>query len=108
MVDKRLRHLVSEFTPVNGRMATIRIRAKFYNVSLTCAHSPTEEKDDKDAFYANLEDVYDKWPAHDAKIVFEHFTSKGMRWIGFAALNYAAPSFSISTFTRPLGCPLID
>ena len=57
MVSKRLRHLVSGFTPVNER-----IRAKFYNISLICTHAPIEEKDDvvKDAFYAELEDVYDK------------------------------------------------
>ena len=63
MVSKRLRQLVSRFTPVTERIATIRIRAKFNNISLICAHAPTEEKDDvaKDAFYAKLEDVYDKY-----------------------------------------------
>ena len=34
------------FTPVNERIATIRITAKFYNISLVCAHAPLEEKDD--------------------------------------------------------------
>ena len=62
IVNKRLPHLVFGFTPVNKRIFTIRIGSKFYNISLICAYVPTEEKDDvdKDAFYANLEDVYDK------------------------------------------------
>ena len=72
VVNKRLRHLISVFTPVNERIATIRIKAKFYNISLICGHAATEEKV-KDAFYAKPEDVYDKCPAHDAKIVLGNF-----------------------------------
>ena len=62
MVDQSLRYLVLGFTPVNERLGKIRIRAKFHNISLICAHVPTEEKDDavKDAFYANLEDLFEK------------------------------------------------
>ena len=83
MVSKRLHHLVSGFTPVNERIATIRIRAKFFNISLICAHASTEEKDDvvKDALYSELEDVYDKCPAHDAKIVLGDFSAK-VEWEG--------------------------
>ena len=106
VVSKRLRHLVSGFTPVTKRIATILIRAKFYNISLICAHAPMEEKDDvvKDAFYAKL----DKCQAHDAKIILgdnnakvgregifglmigqfslhEHTISNSMRLIDFAA-----------------------
>ena len=40
--------------------------AKFHNISLICAH----------AFYANLEDLYDKCPAHDIKIVLGDFNAK--------------------------------
>ena len=47
------------FTPVNERLAKIRIKAKFHNISLISVHAPTVEKDDavKDAFYANLDDL---------------------------------------------------
>ena len=36
------------------------------------------EKDDAimDTFYANLEDLYDKCPTHDIKIVLEDFNAK--------------------------------
>ena len=41
-------------------------------------YAATEEKDDavKDAFYANLEDLFDKYPAHDIKIVLGDFNAK--------------------------------
>lgn len=40
-------------------------------LTLIYAHTPTEDKHDavKDIFYAKLEDICDKCPAHDAKIV---------------------------------------
>ena len=46
---------------MNERIAEIRIRIKFYDISLIYAHAPTEEKDDvvKDAFYAKLKDIYE-------------------------------------------------
>ena len=77
MLSKRLRHLISGITPVNERIATIRIRAKFklYNISLIYGHTPTEEKDDV-VKIAELEDVNDKCPAHDTKIVLEDFNAK--------------------------------
>ena len=63
---------------MNERLAKIRIKAKLHNISLFFAHAPTEEKYDavKDAFYANLEDLYDKCPAHDIKIVLGDFNAK--------------------------------
>ena len=51
VVSKRLRRHVSRFTPVNERLAVIRIKAKFYNISLICAHAPTEEKDEGAKFF---------------------------------------------------------
>ena len=63
---------------MNERLPKIRIKANFHNISLICAHAPTEEKDGavKDAFYAKLEDLYDKYPAHDIRIVLGDFNAK--------------------------------
>ena len=38
------------------RIATIRIQAKYFNITLICAHAPTEDKDDeiKDMSYERL------------------------------------------------------
>ena len=72
VVGRKLRHLVSGFTPVNERLASIRIKAKFHNISV---HAPTEEKDVavKDVFDDNLEDLYDKCPDHDIMIILGDF-----------------------------------
>lgn len=77
-VGKRLRHLVSKFTPISERIATIRIKAKFFNITIICAHAPTNKKDDatKDDFYERLEEVYDRCPGHDIKIVLGDFNAK--------------------------------
>ena len=63
---------------INERLAKIRIKAKFHNISQICAHASTEDKDDafKDAFYANLKELYDKCPVHDIKIVLGGFNAK--------------------------------
>ena len=77
-VSGRLRHLVSRFNAVDERLAAIRIKAKFFNISLICAHAPTEDKDDvtKDAFYDRLESLYNKCPKADVKIVVGDFNAK--------------------------------
>ncbi|XP_055855997.1 uncharacterized protein LOC129919171 [Episyrphus balteatus] len=69
---------VLSFNCVNERLTTIRIKAKFTNISLICAHSPTEEKDDttKDNFYELLEKTYEQIPSYDIKIVLGDFNAK--------------------------------
>ena len=59
VVGERFRNLVLQFTPVNERLATLRIKAKYFNNSIICAHAPIEEKDDsvKDAFYEFLDET---------------------------------------------------
>ena len=61
--SKRLRHLVSRFTPENERLATIRLKTKFFNISLICAHAPTA-------------DIYDRCPFNDLKILLGTFNTK--------------------------------
>ena len=45
-VGESLRHLASRFTAVDERLAAIRIQAKYFYISLICAHAPTEDKND--------------------------------------------------------------
>ena len=107
VVGHRLRHLVSRFTPVNERLATIRVKAKFFNLTLICAHAPTEEKDEavKDDFYARLENTYDRAPAHDIKIILGDFNAK----VGKEAAFYPAiGKFSLHEETTDNGMRLID
>ena len=92
---------------MNERLAKFRIKAKCHNISLIYAHAPTEDKDDavKDAFYANLEDLYDKCPAHDIKIVLGDFNAKvGQEGI----FGTTVGQFSLLSTTLPNGVRLID
>ena len=132
-VNKKLRHLVSRFTPMNERIATILIRTKFY-ISLICAQAPTKEKDSvvKDAFYAKLDFLHDKCTAYDAKINLGDFnvkvgregifgstvgqfslhtniTSNGMKLIDYAAApNMVLCSTKFQHLDIPHGCTPID
>ncbi|XP_039291972.1 craniofacial development protein 2-like [Nilaparvata lugens] len=74
-----------DFNAVNERICVIRIREKFFNITLISVHAPTNEADenDKDAFYDNLEEIYRKVPDHDAKIVLGDFNAKIGREICF-------------------------
>ncbi|XP_051858036.1 uncharacterized protein LOC127565056 [Drosophila albomicans] len=107
VVSRRLRHHVSNFTPVSERLATNRVKARFFNLSIICAHAPTEEKDDaaKDAFYARLEDTYDRCPNHDVKIILGDFNAKVGRERIF---DRTVGQFSLHETTSNNGFRLID
>ena len=94
------------FTPVNERQVKIDIKANFQNISLSCAHSPAEVKDDavKDAFFANLEDLYGKCPPLDLKIVLGAFNAKvGQEDI----FGPTVAQFSLHSTTSPNSVKLI-
>ncbi|XP_052564366.1 uncharacterized protein LOC128093024 [Culex pipiens pallens] len=57
--------------PVNDRMCRLRIKGRFFNLSIINVHSPHmgSDADDKDAFYELLDREYRKCPKHDVKIV---------------------------------------
>ncbi|WP_333765083.1 endonuclease/exonuclease/phosphatase family protein, partial [Streptomyces sp. IBSBF 2390] len=66
------REKVLDFKPVNDRICTIRIKGNFNNYSLICVYAPTDvEKDPdiKDAFYDQLDRVYESCPSYDTKLV---------------------------------------
>ena len=53
-------------------------KAKYFYISLICAHAPTEDKDDttKDAFYDKLEVLYKRCPRSDIKTLVGDFNAK--------------------------------
>jgi hypothetical protein len=66
------------FQPVNGRMCTLRIRTRFFDITFICVHAPTEKADDEDeySFYEKLEATYDWLPGYDVKIVLGNTNAK--------------------------------
>ena len=59
IVNKRIKHLVTDFIAKTPRTCRIRVKGLFFNYSLICVHAPTEEKDDdeKDNFYEDLDQI---------------------------------------------------
>jgi exonuclease III len=43
IVSKKIKHLILDFQAKSHRTCRLRIKGKFFNYSLICAHSPTED-----------------------------------------------------------------
>ena len=58
LVHKKLKPLVLNFSPINNRMCSLRIKDKFLNVISFCVYVRKEEagEDVKEAFYRKLEE----------------------------------------------------
>lgn len=77
-VKGKARFCINRWVPINERICMLRIKAKFYYISIICAHAPTLDSDEseKDNFYDQLERTYDTIPAYDMKIVLGDYNAK--------------------------------
>lgn len=66
------------FKPINERICSIRLRGKWYNISLIAVHAPTEEAEEgtKDAFYERLEQTVNEIPKEDMMLVLGDYNAK--------------------------------
>jgi hypothetical protein len=83
------------------------IKLKFFNISVICCNSPTEDAEDvdKDAFYEALGNAYDQCAFHHIKIVVGNFNSQ----IGKENIfGKTTGSFSVHNKTNKNGLRLID
>lgn len=78
MVASNLKQTVLGFKPVNERLCSLRLKFGLFNVTVLCAHAPTEDssEDMKDEFYALLDKEYEAAPRHDVKIVLGDMNAK--------------------------------
>lgn len=77
-VRRHFKNAVIGFTALNERLCSIRVKGQCFNVTLICAHAPTEEADEdsKETFYAQLERLYDMAPHYDIKIILGDLNAK--------------------------------
>ncbi|XP_038121013.1 uncharacterized protein LOC119770363 [Culex quinquefasciatus] len=70
IVRGKMQDRVFGFTAISERSCKLRIRGRFFNYSIINVHCPHEEKtdDEKEAFYATLEEVYEGCPRQDVKM----------------------------------------
>jgi len=78
LITGKSRSAVMNFNPVNDRLCTIRIRGKFFNITIINGHAPTEDKDDetKSTFYEKLQALLDRIPHRDVKILIGDFNAQ--------------------------------
>nr|VZH89072.1 unnamed protein product [Spirometra erinaceieuropaei] len=57
--------------PVNDRIAYVRLKGHFTNISIVAVYAPTSaaEQHDKEAFYSQLQALVERLPRHDLLIV---------------------------------------
>ncbi|PSN46600.1 Craniofacial development protein 2 [Blattella germanica] len=77
LIHKSLKSSILQFDPINERLCSLRMKGKFYNTSIICAHAPTEEKEEhiKDQYYDELTRAFKKLN-NDRKIVMGDLNAK--------------------------------
>ncbi|CAL1685092.1 unnamed protein product [Lasius platythorax] len=78
IVEKCTKENVLDFKAISKRICLLRLRTKFFNLSIINVHAETEDKDDltKEDFYLKLEQVYDTAPSNDIKILIGDLNAK--------------------------------
>jgi hypothetical protein len=71
MIHKRVKDHMLNFEPVDECIYYLRLKGKFFNITLICVHDPTEDNDNilKSSFYDRLDRVYHTTPKHNAIMV---------------------------------------
>jgi hypothetical protein len=78
IVNKRIKHLVTDFKAKTTRICEIRVRGLFFNYSLICVHEPTEENDgdEKDNFYEDPDQIYKECPKRYVRRIIGDLSAK--------------------------------
>ena len=77
-LTKRAEQALMGFQPISSRIATLRIRAQWFNITMICVHANTNETEGevKDEWYEQLQEVLDKVPKHDLTILLGDLNAK--------------------------------
>ena len=78
MIQKSAINKILGFEPISDRICKLRVKGKFYNMTLINIYAPTEDKDDetKEQFYEELQRTQDRAPKHDVKIIIGDMNAK--------------------------------
>lgn len=78
IVNNRNKENIIDCTPINGRICTLRLKTKFFNLSFINAHAETEDKEEitKKEFYQRLERAYDSISTNNVRVVLGDLNAK--------------------------------
>lgn len=78
IVKKGMKENILDFKPINERICLLRLKIKFFNLSIINIHAEMEEKDDitKESFYQLVGWIYDSAQSNDIKLVIRDFNAK--------------------------------
>lgn len=72
-IHEPIKHTINEYRNISPRISTLK--TDNFDMVLTNAHTPTEEKEEKESFYVALEVVFDQSKGN-VKLVLEDFNAK--------------------------------
>ena len=66
------------FEPISDHICKLRVKGKFYNMTLINVYAPTEDKEEeiKEQFYEELQRTQDRVPKHDVMIILGDMNAK--------------------------------
>ena len=78
LLGKRAMATLLDFKTINDRLATIRLRSRWFNMTIINGYAPTDASEDqqKNAFYEKLQEVIDSTPRWDVTILLGDFNAK--------------------------------
>ena len=78
IIHKRVKDHMLNFEPGDECIYYLRLKGKFFNITLICVHVPTEDNDNtlKSSFCDRLDRVYYTTPKHDAVMVMGDMNAK--------------------------------
>uniref|UniRef100_A0A8D8SWI4 Craniofacial development protein 2 n=1 Tax=Cacopsylla melanoneura TaxID=428564 RepID=A0A8D8SWI4_9HEMI len=106
-VKRQIDSAVTSFEAVNERICIIRLKGRFKNISVICMYAPIEdaESEDKDEFYEELEEIWNRLPNYDVKILMGDANAKvgrEMTWRNIAGKE------SLHEYTNDNGTRLLS
>jgi exonuclease III len=78
LVHRKPKSYILNFEQADEHICYLRMKGKFFNITIICVHALTEDKDEtmKISFYDQLDRTYQKMPKHDIKIIIGDMNAK--------------------------------
>ena len=78
VIQKSEMNKILGFKPISDHICKLRIKGKFYNITLININAPTEDKEEdmKEQFYEQLQRTHDRVPKHDVTIIISDMNAK--------------------------------